>query len=52
MHQPGFHVLFVIVLAESRAVRDGGLRSIRDRDGIPKAHVTTGGSGSTGGSDF
>jgi hypothetical protein len=32
----------VIVLAESRAVRDGGLRFIRDRDRISKAHVTAG----------
>jgi hypothetical protein len=42
----------VIVLAESRAVRDGGLRSIRDRGGIPRAHVTAGESDSTGRSDF
>jgi hypothetical protein len=32
----------VIVLAEPRAVRDGGLRPIRDRDGTPRTHVTAG----------
>jgi hypothetical protein len=34
----------VIVLAEPRAVRDGGLRLIRDKGGIPRIHVTAGGS--------
>jgi hypothetical protein len=34
----------VIVLAESKAVRDGGLRPIRDRGGTPRTHVTAGGS--------
>jgi hypothetical protein len=29
----------VIVLAESRAVRDGGLRPIGDRGGTPRTHV-------------
>jgi hypothetical protein len=33
----------VIVLAESRAVRNGGLRHIRDRGGTPRTHVTAGG---------
>jgi len=34
--------MIVIVLAESRAVRDRGLRLIRDKSGIPKIHVTAG----------
>jgi hypothetical protein len=34
--------LNVIVLAESRAVRDGGLRPIRDGGGTPRTHVTAG----------
>jgi hypothetical protein len=42
----------VIILAESRAVRDGGLRFIRDRGGIFRAHVTAGESDNTGGLDF
>ena len=36
--------MIVIVLAESRAVRDGGLRLIRDRGGTPRTHVTAEGS--------
>jgi hypothetical protein len=35
---------FVIVLAEPRAVSDGGLRPIWDRGGTPRTHVTAGGS--------
>jgi hypothetical protein len=34
----------IIVLTEFRAVRDRELRFIRDRSGIPKIHVTAGGS--------
>jgi hypothetical protein len=34
----------VIVLAEPRAVRNGGLRLIRDRGGTPRTYVTAGGS--------
>jgi hypothetical protein len=34
----------VIVLAESKAVREGGLRLIRDRGGTLMTHVTSGGS--------
>jgi hypothetical protein len=40
----------VIVLAEPKAVRDGGLRPIWDRGGTPRAHVTTGGSHGSHGS--
>jgi hypothetical protein len=29
-------------MAESRAVRDGGLRPIGDRGGTPRTHVTAG----------
>jgi hypothetical protein len=34
----------VIVLAEPKAVRDGGLRLIGDRGGTPITHVISGGS--------
>jgi hypothetical protein len=39
----------VIVLAEPKAVRKGGLRLIRDRGGTPITHVTPGGSHSLAG---